>query len=177
MILRLKQIIGWKDLAWSGPDCLGEVRNYRTFYGNWRGSHAVRGFKLRWTSLYIEVTMFVQVFETFSALNNFWLTTPSNPLEFFTAQSSFFSSIQLSTFFCCKCIVFAVRGVPMLRVQKYQEIETYVTLGNDDFGWWMMTIWQVNVMQMSHFSSCLEAKFGLLPFLKTALHLTIYKFV
>ena len=41
----------------------------------------------------------------------------------------------------------------------------------------MMTIWQVNVTQMSHFSSRLEAKFGLLPFLKTALHLAIYKFV
>ena len=122
-------------------------------------------------------TMFVQVFETFSALNDFWLTTPSNPLEFLTAQSSSFSSIQISTFFCCKCIVFAVRGVPMLRVQEYQEIETHVMLGNDDFGWWMMTIWQVNVTQMSHFSSCLEAKFGLLPFLNTALHLTIYKFV
>ena len=58
MILRLKQIVGRKDLAWSGPDCLGEVRNYRTFYGNWRGSRAVQGFKLRWTSLYIEVIIY-----------------------------------------------------------------------------------------------------------------------
>ena len=140
------------------------------------------GTSQSWTNWWLigatlDLTMFVQVFETFSALNDFWLTTPSNPLEFFTARSSFFSSIQLSTFFCCKCIVFAVGGVPMLRVQKYQEIETHVTLGNDNFGWWMMTIWQVNVTQMSHFSSCLEAKFGLLPFLKTALHLAIYKFV
>ena len=69
----------------------------------------------------VEPTMFVQVFQTFSALNDFWLTTPSNPLEFLTDQSSFFSSIQISTFFCCNCIVFAVRGVPMLRVQEYQE--------------------------------------------------------
>ena len=29
----------------------------------------------------------------------------------------------------------------------------------------------------SHFSSCLEVKFGLLPFLKTVLYPTIYKFV
>ena len=58
MILRLKQIIGQKDLAWSGPDCLGEVRNYQTFYGNWHGSRAVQGFKLRWTSLYIEVIIY-----------------------------------------------------------------------------------------------------------------------
>ena len=39
-------------------DCLGEVRNHRTFYGNWRGSRAVQGFKLRWTSLYIEVLIY-----------------------------------------------------------------------------------------------------------------------
>ena len=31
------------------------VRNHRTFYGNWRGSRAVRGFKL---SLYIEVIIY-----------------------------------------------------------------------------------------------------------------------
>ena len=131
-----------------------------------------RDVRIEWNG-----TMFVQVFETFSALNDFWLTTPSNSLEFLTVPSSFFSSIQISTFFGCKCIVLAVGGVPMLRVQEYQEIETPVTLGNDDFGWWMMTIWQANVTQMSRFSSCLEAKFGLLPFLKTVLHLAIYKFV
>ena len=122
-------------------------------------------------------TMFVQVFETFSVLNDFWLTTPSNPLEFLTAQSSFFSSIQISTFFivnllCSLSEVFRCSGS-----RKYQETETHVMLGNNDFDWWMMTIWQVNVMKMSHFSSCLEAKFGLLPLLKTALHLAIYKLV
>ena len=81
----------------------------------------------------VEPTMFVQVFQTFSALNDFWLTTPSNPLEFLTDQSSFFSSIQISTFFCCNCIVFAVGGISMLRVQEYQGIKTHVMLGNDDF--------------------------------------------
>ena len=99
-------------------------------------------------------TMFVQVFETFSALNDFWLTTPSKPLEFFTARSSFFSSIQLPTFFCCKCIVFAVGGVPMLRVQKYQEIET-MTLADVwwQFGRWMsrkchifQAVWKQNLV-------------------------------
>ena len=34
-------------------NCLGEVRNHRTFYGNRRGSRAVQGFKLRFTGLYI----------------------------------------------------------------------------------------------------------------------------
>lgn len=34
-------------------DCvnLGEVINYRTFYGNWRGSRAVQQFKCRFTRL------------------------------------------------------------------------------------------------------------------------------
>ena len=41
-----------EDFVCTGPYCLGEVRNHRTFYGNWRGSRAVQGFKLRWTSLY-----------------------------------------------------------------------------------------------------------------------------
>ena len=58
MILRLKQIVGWKDLAWGRPGCLGEVKNHWTFYGNWCGSCAVQGFKLRWTSLYIEVIIY-----------------------------------------------------------------------------------------------------------------------
>ena len=38
-------------------------------------------------------------------------------------------------FFWCRCVVLAVRGVLMLRVQKYQEIETVVTLSHNDFGW------------------------------------------
>ena len=36
--------------------------------------------------------------------------------------------------------MFAVGGDPVLRVQKYQDIETVVTLGHDDFGWKMMTV-------------------------------------
>jgi hypothetical protein len=64
----------------------------------------------------------------------------------------------------------------MLRVQKYQEIETRVTLGHNDFGSWMVKIWQDNVTQMSRFSSGLQAKFGLLPFLQTELRLALSKF-
>ena len=76
-------------------------------------------------------------------------------------------------FFVVVNLLCSVKGIQMLRVQGYQEIEINVMLGNDDFGWWMMTIWQANVMQMTHFSSCLEVKFGLLPFLKTVLHLSL----
>ena len=36
-------------LACTGPDYLGEARSY---YGNRRGTRAVRGFKLRFTGLY-----------------------------------------------------------------------------------------------------------------------------
>lgn len=48
-------LIQWKRGARHATraDCLGEVRNHRTIYGNWRGSRAVRQFKLRFTGLYI----------------------------------------------------------------------------------------------------------------------------
>ena len=121
-------------------------------------------------------TMFVQVFVTFSAFRDFWLTTLSN-LWIFYKLIIFFLFYTNIYFFWYKCVVFAVRGILVLRVQKYQEIETCVMLGNNDFSWWMMAILQANFTLMSHFSSCLEVKFGLLPFLRTVLHHTIYKFV
>jgi len=96
-------------------------------------------------------TMFVQVFETFLALHNFWLTTSSNPSNFLTTQSRISPSTWISTFFWYKCFVFTVGGVPILRVQKYQEFETVVTLGDNEFGWEMMTVWLANVTQMSCF--------------------------
>ena len=47
--------------------------------------------------------------------------------------------------------MFAVGDVPVLRVQKFQDIETVVTLGHIDFGGDMMAVWRANVMQMSRF--------------------------
>ena len=45
-------------------------------------------------------------------------------------------------FFYCTCVMFAVRGDPVLRVQ---DIETVVTLGHNG-----LTVWRVHVTQMSH---------------------------
>ena len=42
-----------EDFACTRLNCLGEVKTQQTFYGNWCGSRAVQGFKLRFTSLYI----------------------------------------------------------------------------------------------------------------------------
>jgi len=62
--------------------------------------------------------------------------------------------------------VFAVGGIPVLRVQNFQDIETVVTLGHNDFGGDMMAVWQANV-------TLLHAKFGVLPSLPTAPHLSL----
>jgi hypothetical protein len=75
----------------------------------------------------VGVTMFVQDIETFSVLHDFWVTTLSNPFDFLTTRCTFLSSIRISTFFYCRCVMFAVGGDPVLRVQKYQDIETHVT--------------------------------------------------
>jgi len=61
----------------------------------------------------------------------FWLNVIFSPLS------------EYLLFFWCRCIMFTVRGVPVLRVQKLQEIETV-----NDFGW---EVWWVNVTQMSCF--------------------------
>ena len=44
---------------------------------------------------------------------------------------------KLVSFLVHDCMVLAVRGVLMFRVQKYQEIESVITLGHDDIGWQM----------------------------------------
>jgi hypothetical protein len=72
-------------------------------------------------------TMFVQDIETFSVLHDFWVTTLSNPFDFLTTRCTFLSSIRISTFFYCRCVMFTVGGDLVLRVQKYQDIETHVT--------------------------------------------------
>jgi hypothetical protein len=74
--------------------------------------------------------MFDHDIETFSVLHDFWLTTSSNPLDFLTTRCTYLFSIRISTFFYSRCVVFAVGDVPVLRVRKYQDIETVVTLGH-----------------------------------------------
>ena len=80
-------------------------------------------------------TMFVHDIETFSVLHDCWLTILSHPFDFLTTRCTFLSSIQISTFFYRRCVVFAVGGDPILRVQKYHDIETVVTLGHN--GLWL----------------------------------------
>ena len=79
-------------------------------------------------------TMFVHDIETFSVLHDFWLTILSHPFDFSTTQCTFLSFVRISTFFYRRCVVFAVGGDPILRVQKYHDIETVVTLGHNGFG-------------------------------------------
>ena len=124
------------------------------------------------TSLTV-ITMFVQDIETFSVLHNCWLTILSHPFNFLTTWCTFLYSIRISTVFYCRCVMFAVGGDPILRVQKYHNIETVVMLGHNGFGWKMMTVWRAYVMQMSRFQSCLRAKFCILPSRPIALHLSL----
>ena len=79
-------------------------------------------------------TMFVHDIETFSVLHDYWLTILSHPFDFSTTRCTFLSSIRISTFLYRRCVVFAVGGDPILRVQKYHDIETVVTLGHNGFG-------------------------------------------
>ena len=80
------------------------------------------------------LTMFVHDIETVSVLHDCWLTILSHPFDFSTTQCTFLSSIQILTFFYRRYVVFAVGGDPILRVQKYHDIETVVMLGHNGFG-------------------------------------------
>ena len=70
----------------------------------------------------------------------FWFTTLSNSLSFLQVDNLFSLLYKYLFFFWYKCVVFAIRGILLLMVQEYQEIKTCITLGNNDFGWWMMAI-------------------------------------
>ncbi|EDR05992.1 uncharacterized protein LACBIDRAFT_294734 [Laccaria bicolor S238N-H82] len=55
-------------------------------------------------------------------------------------QDSFLDPDATHHSFVPTCVMFAVGGDPVLRVQKYQDIETVVTPDHKDFGWTMMTM-------------------------------------
>ena len=95
---------------------------------------------LKALSLDVGITMFVQDIKTFSVLHDCWLTVLSHPFDFLTTWSTFLSSIQISTFFYCRCVMFAVGGDPILRVQKYHDIKTVVMQLSDVTAWlgWLM---------------------------------------
>ena len=102
------------------------------------------------------ITMFVQDIKTFSVLHDCWLTILSHPFNFSTTQCNFLSSIWISTYFYCRCVMFAVGDDLMLRVQKkYHNIKTVVMLGHNGFGWKMMTVCvcHTNVMLWELFAS------------------------
>jgi len=91
--------------------------------------------------------MFVQEFETFLLLHNLWLTTSSNSSNLLTTQCNFFSAIWISTFFFDIDVLYSLSEA--LWCSEFKKIRGLKH--HNDFGQGMMAIWQVNVMQMSHF--------------------------
>ena len=103
----------------------GYLKNWSTIGCIWvRIFNVAKGWVV--ANVQVSVSMFVQDIETSSVLHNCWLTVLSYPFDFLTIWCTFLSSIWI--FLYCRCFMFAVRGDPVLRVQKFQDVETVVML-------------------------------------------------
>ena len=67
--------------------------------------------------------MFEQDSETFLVLHDCWLTILSHSFNFLTTQCTLLSSIGISTFFYCRCVMFAVGGNLVLRAQNITTLK------------------------------------------------------
>jgi hypothetical protein len=112
---------GQKDLVWGGPNCLGEVKNHRTFYGNWHGSYVVWGFKLRWTSLYIKVIIYRLV------TSLYWISS--------------MGKIKLSTHY----IFSEFQTAMLLKITMHQEGSTHRVVHRPHHRWVDGQVWQAIV--------------------------------
>ena len=141
----------------------------KTVYGQQQWAPSL--FLHYWYIWFVDLHLYFFCSTVWSCLmHNFWLTTSQIFCIFWQLNVNFSLLPEYLPFFGCRSIVFAFGGVLMLRVQKYQDIETHVILDHNE-------LWPLDRQMfphMSHFFFLFENKIWSPSFPKTAVHLASF---